>query len=316
MWREWLRRAGLAHEPEIVERRYREEVLGELLALGVEPEVIPNAGATSNGYMIYPYLFHGCFPEIPLAIYRELAVISRIYLSQVVLLDQLFDGDLATRRQPWLAAQWLLQEATRRFQRLLPPESPFWSDHAAIWRSYHAAMALEYRHTGRLIPYPREEFLQTTAGIFSPAKLITSALSTLADRRELLPVLHEAQDLAAAVDQIVDDLDDWRADLRNRRYSFFLTGALERLAMPNPEEVTEEDLAEVIYLQGYYEEFAEYGIQLVEALADRAARLNSSGWVWAVSALRDKLTGRLRAMRRVRQRLGDPGTLRGALINQ
>lgn len=313
MWREWLEPAGLTREPDIVERRYREEVLGELRAMGIGPDLVPNAGPTEGGYMLYPYLFHGCFPEVDLTAFRELGIIARIYLSQVILVDQLLDGDVAARREHWLAAQWLLQEANRRLQRLFPPDSPFWADHTAIWRSYYAAMARERRHTGRPIPYPREEFFQTTAGIFAPAKLITSALATLAGQRAQLAALYEAQDLFAVIDQIVDDLDDWRADLRNRRYSHFLTGALERCAARDPEAVTEQEVAEVIFMQGYYEAFAAFGTQLVEALVDRAARLGAPGWSWAVSALGNKLTGRLAAMRRVRRRLQEAGLAAGSV---
>lgn len=230
----------------------------------------------SSIYDAYPFLFLPAFPGLSPREIVPFAVASRLFASSIFVADDIMD-EPRSRNGPIvdvLRVQAMQAEGYRLLYQLFPSGSKFWDR----FRDYHSAYALacllEMRalrqNAGQLgnQPVSEAELLRIGRGKSGLSRFVVAGLAELSGDESNLPGLLESISHYYMARQILDDLADWRQDLKRGFPSLPLQRALgSRLERLPQAGVDEEKLAMVkLYLQGQ----AEYVLRIAQREADAA----------------------------------------------
>lgn len=185
-------------------------------------QILLSASAVSM-YDCFPYLFGEAFPSVEEADLDRFAVAARLYASSIFLHDKLFDEgaerDSNLRLAPInalriLAMEW---EAYRQLHELFPARSMFWED----FRSYLSHFTRACLEEQRFIKgdrawreFSEELALDIAIGKNGVARATIAGLAEMQGDRSAVRPLNEAIDGYNSARQMLDDLCDWKEDLR------------------------------------------------------------------------------------------------------
>jgi squalene-hopene/tetraprenyl-beta-curcumene cyclase len=197
-------------------------------------------------YDEYPALFAAAFPEVSKRDLATLGEAGRFYAFALFAIDLGLDrdDDDPDRIIP-LEILALLHEAYLALGGLFPASSPFWQDLAGCLHRFTAAMGDE--HLFRRGKRDLSELTVTEATALARdkcalAEVTAHSLGRLAGRHEVCAQVAESIAGYNVACQLLDDLQDWRADAAAGRPSLALAGAL-RAARMRGHELTEDEAA-------------------------------------------------------------------------
>lgn len=172
----------------------------------------------TNIYDGHPYLFVAAFPSLSMADIQPLADAARTFAWSVFLYDPVMDEGSAWAELA-LRGQALQFEAYRQLHRLFPPASSFWERFRGYLRDYLAACGEEQRFmrgARSLTDLGEAEALALSIGKNGVARAAVAGLAALAgDDAPFAPLVDSIDEFYTA-HQILDDLADWKKDLRAR----------------------------------------------------------------------------------------------------
>lgn len=163
----------------------------------------------------------GLSPDTCRLIARGSAYTLLYFLAQ----DELMDERVSDAARTELAAlsSLFFSGLTRRYRSCFESRSPFWSHLDRYVEQWGESVLWErQQHWGQPAPYGERDLL-LVARKAAPLKAPAAAMSLLADKEEVVGALDAMMDNAQLAFQMLDDLRDWRADLANQNYSYFLT---------------------------------------------------------------------------------------------
>ncbi len=174
--------------------------------------------AVKDIYDGQPYLFMAAYPGLDIAAVQPLARAGRTIAWSIFLYDPVLDeggqwAELALRGQ---ALQF---EAYRQLAAVFPPTSSFWDRFRDYLRDYLAACNVEQRFKRgerELHAIDEAEALSMSIGKNGMAKAAVAGLAALAGDDGPYAALIESIDQFYIAHQIIDDLADWKTDLRDR----------------------------------------------------------------------------------------------------
>ncbi|HJY85387.1 MAG TPA: prenyltransferase/squalene oxidase repeat-containing protein [Candidatus Acidoferrales bacterium] len=180
-----------------------------------------------NIYGHFPFVFADAVPEVSLSQLRILSVSALFFLQHVLLSDELLDESHAahfltvTFNNEFHALAWqMLAKAGGR--QPLP-----WGLLGTCYHEYIAAVLAECReHRESPRPFSEQDLIEVVSRRCAASKIISRALCFLGKRPDLAPDLDRSLDHYWVADCMRDDWRDWRSDLREKRYSYFLTRAI------------------------------------------------------------------------------------------
>lgn len=200
--------------------------------------------APGSIYHGYPYLFLGAFPSLARTPERvePLALACRLFADSLFVADDVMDEDPTNRERSAnvLRIQAMQFEAYRLLHRLFPPEARFW-ERMQTYLAVYARACLDEKHfaaprTG-WVDLSEAAALSIARGKSSLAKFAVAGLAELDGDESPLEPLIGALGRYYVARQMVDDLTDWREDLRRGSPSLLLARVA---AMEFPGEGKEE----------------------------------------------------------------------------
>lgn len=140
------------------------------------------------------------------------------------LLDNLMDGHSSGDLKLLPAAAFFHTEFTRVYQQYFSPDHPFWLLFRKAWMRANEATARGACTT----EFGPDEFSAITVAKIAAADIPLAAAAYHMERPDLLPLWLEFCERLARWFQMMDDLFDWRRDLRAGHGSYLLSEARRR----------------------------------------------------------------------------------------
>jgi len=185
-----------------------------------------------NIYSFYPYLFREAFPPVADEVLRRLAWCGRAALDYILLYDYLLDTNRSPDPAILLGSYAFQREWLCKLQGLFSTGSPFW-DYLVQYEVETAQALLDERarRQSPLSPFTMDEVRRQMVGKAALSRLAIVGLACLTDQvnGDKMQGLISSNDLYNFARQISDDLQDWRRDYANRRFSFLLSSAIVSL---------------------------------------------------------------------------------------
>ena len=203
---------------------------------------------------------------------RLIALGNTFWLLYFYLQDEVMDAGPNEYRGHLLPlGNLFFLDAVAPYRSLLDSASPFWTYLEQYLAQWADSVTWEReQHWGQ----PREfepDDLARLAGKSAPLKIPCAALSLLAGRQELLGPLEEMIDNILVLSQLTDDLRDWRQDLAQERYTYFLMQVVADRGLQPPARLTEAQVEQALFVGRVLEELfdliALHGRRAMESIA-------------------------------------------------
>ncbi|HEY6323217.1 MAG TPA: prenyltransferase/squalene oxidase repeat-containing protein [Thermoanaerobaculia bacterium] len=264
-------------------RRQAETTSAAVAALQAAwPDRVILGAAEPSLYDYFPYLFLAAFPALAEADLQQFAVAARLYATSIFLHDKIYDreGEQAATAPlapvnglRILAMQW---EAYRILHRLFAPDASFWPRFQGHLAGFAHALIEEQQFVvgGRpWTEYTEEVALGIARGKNGVAKATVAGLAELARAPDRGEPLAAAIDCFSVAQQAMDDLCDWKEDLRNGVPTLLLARVLDKPPPASPAEL--EPWIESVGREIYYGGHARYSLTLAIASLADADRLTA-----------------------------------------
>jgi hypothetical protein len=242
-----------------------------------------------------PAWFLPAFPGVRDDGARALFVFCRLCAGATLLQDHVVDGDglpadVAPRTMRIMAMQ---TEATLALMRVLPPtRTVFWgrfrdhvSRHTGTW-----ATERSFADGRPWSEYTTDVGLDLARSKHCLADIVVAAMADLAGDDELYAPICASIGALGAAAQMVDDLEDWRDDLRRRQPSILLTRVLD--AAPGADlgadgwRALEARVARTIYYRGHADRVLGLAMTLLDEADQLTARAPGLPWYGVTAEVR------------------------------
>jgi hypothetical protein len=228
-----------------------------------------------------PHAFHIAYLlpfwlEEPFALDRDvcrLVGLSNIFLVLYFMLqDELMDanpGEYQGNLQPLVTFSFL--DVMAPYRCLFGSESAFW----ALLEKYIAQWGLSVTwerqwHWGQVRAFEQADLI-LLARKAAALKIPCAALCLLAGQEEAIGTLEKMVDDLMMSFLLTDDLRDWRGDLAQGNYTYFLTRVMAHRGLGPPARLTETDVENALFVGVVLDEFlelmAEYRRRALESVS-------------------------------------------------
>ena len=258
------------------------------------------AKCNQNLYTYFPFIFQDGFPKITTSQLRNLSISALLLLYHSLLTDRLVDRDKEVAlntaalfaNQGTLLWAWNLLD-TAAGERPLP-----WSDLLADYREFGLALLREsQQHAGKPSAYSDEDLIHIIARKSALAKIITTTMCYLGDRPEAAQYLANSLDSWNLSSNLMDDLEDWKVDLRKRRFTYLLTIAIDELGgwpalCHLNADCMQERIGKHIYSSGLINRYLTRAISCLDVSAESAELAECQRWASYINAYKCRLIAR------------------------
>jgi hypothetical protein len=257
-----------------------------------------------------PHTFHIAylFPfwmQEPFALDRDacrLVGLSNIFLVlHSMVQDELMDaspGEYQGHLQP--LGTFLFLDVMAPYRCLFGSDSPFWAFLEEYVAQWGLSVTWEQQwHWGQVRAFEEADLilLARKAAVF---KIPCAALCLLAGREEIIGTLEKMADDLMMIFLLMDDLQDWREDLAQENYTYFLTRVVAHRGLGPPTGLTEADVEKAFFVGAVLEEY----LELIADYRRRAREIISTldaPHLEAYIALFDQSSGQLREVLEARR---------------
>ncbi len=215
-------------ESEIILTRFRSEI--RRMPIDASAELLEQIDRIKkNDILIWlPYWLTNCMTKkFPLNTIRALSVGNFFATAFFLTQDKLFDGhaDLPDKNaeQTPLLTNVLWYKWLREYQRVFSSDSSFWVLFEQYLAEYTRSIIWEKReHWGKLNDFKEEDFKYLGQKL-SPLKMSSTAICLLDEKKQWITPLSDAIENYHMGYQLADDIRDWKIDLKNQNFTYFLT---------------------------------------------------------------------------------------------
>lgn len=245
-----------------------------------------------------PGLVAEAYPPVAQWKLDEVTVALSLFSDGIVAYDDIIDcapyDPAEARRLPHVAV--LFSQAYRTFAELFGGEPWFWDRLEACFIDYVDALSAETLYANGDDPWrscDEAQLLAIVRGKNGLVRLVDTAVAALAGERESRGMDTVLLDGFVA-HQMVDDLRDWREDIRDGNPSLLLC----RACGGKPSTADADAVGRRLYLDGHVEHVLQISERTLEAAADKASRLGAHGFSAALAKRKQRveaLRGRVEA---------------------
>jgi hypothetical protein len=240
-----------------------------------------------------PWLFWEAFQALDDETFVQLAEAGATFVLASVVLDHLVDGQTAAPGALCLYHQALYSRGVTLYRQALPPASDFWGHFDRLAAEHLAGLAAESAAQARPADYTRETLTTTAHGKVAPIVATLAGFCAAAGQMASFPAMEASLKHISVASQLLDDIGDWQADVREHHLTYFL-------ALLGPAETwSGTDWPEVDTLQGALDaEWADVAQlkrvrQGLEQAIGAAQGLDCPAWVRYVDGYRAITDGHL-----------------------
>lgn len=202
-------------------------------------------------YMNIFYLFEDLFQSINSEDFKKLASFGYCFTRTIVGFDPIIDDKQITnerKRANYKLGFYCLQESVKILMEFFPPESRFWLRFNELQRYYFDAIALEDNLVQGNIEFTEELYLELAKNKTILSLNVISALCHLSGDFTHKEVLEKfLVDLHIGF-QILDDVDDIKKDLQEKRKSYSIS-LIEKSLTENDVEIDKNNFD---YIHKYF----------------------------------------------------------------
>jgi hypothetical protein len=200
--------------------------------------------------------------EEPFTLDRDacrLVGLSNIFLVLYFMLqDELMDsnpGEYQGQLQP--LGTFFFLDVVAPYRRLFGSESAFWADFERSIAQWGVSITWERRwHWGQANAFEPADLI-LLARKAAPLKISCAALCTLAGRQATIGKLDQTVDDLMMVFLLTDDLRDWRTDLAQGSYTYFLTRVMAHRGLGAAASLTEPEVEKALFVGAVLDEYVE-----------------------------------------------------------
>ncbi len=263
------------------------------------PRKVDFSGLLPNcALAIFPLLFIDAFGQVDEERLLHFLSGCKLLAGGLMIADPLFDEDLDREEHTARLLRWhgLQFELGREFALTFTPESMFWQSLREALAEHLGGIAKESIYTARrrrLIDAPESECIAIALAKSCVSRVAIVGLSLLGDdvsRADALVQSIEKQNLAR---QIVDDLQDWKADVRANRPTLVTVRLAAALGVSDTAAPAFDTaaLARELYYGGHAEELLALARANVAAALDAADRERRLPWHTLLEVLDRSVAG-------------------------
>jgi squalene-hopene/tetraprenyl-beta-curcumene cyclase len=222
-------------------------------------------------YDCYPYLFRSLFPKVGAEELHRFSVAGRLFGASVILFDSFLDNGILGKRTRELFSPMAMQwESQKILNRLFEPEAIFWRRFDGFYQEHIRACTEEeeFRSGKRdLSEYTEETSLRITVGKNGMSRAVIAGMVELGGNEEYYAPLIESVNSFNIACQVLDDLLDWKQDLKGLIPSLLLTRVFE--GKPYFSELETDKIAKLIYYKGH----AQYILAIGHEAAEKSLKI-------------------------------------------
>jgi len=173
--------------------------------------------------VLFPYWLIESLP-IKKKVKEDLMLAGAFYSRYILTLDSTMDD---TQKDPQQLPNRLILinilqiKAMELLRQLFPSDSPFWKYYDKYMLEYWKSVAWEKEHSSRIRRWCITD-IERIGGKSAPFKVAGAAIAILANKEEEIAKLEKLIEYSQTAIQMIDDIDDWKDDLINNNYSYFL----------------------------------------------------------------------------------------------
>ncbi|HAC62702.1 MAG TPA: hypothetical protein DCF68_03990 [Cyanothece sp. UBA12306] len=226
----------------------------------------------------FVYLFLKAFHSVNQEKIRLLALTGQLFANSLVLCDEIIDeSSLGFDISSILGLQAMQFESYHLLYQIFPPNTVFWSRFREYLSQYTQACLQEYYFKSGKLPwteYTETAAIQSIKDKTGVAKTAIAGLVELAQDDTYLKPLEESISNFYVANQMLDDLVDWKEDLKLAIPSLLLS----RLIDESPRNKSQEELEKLdktLAYDIYYKEHAHYVLKLALKYLDEAEVLKT-----------------------------------------
>jgi hypothetical protein len=193
----------------------------------------------------------------------RLVGLSNIFLVLYFMLqDELMDCDLGLdQRYLQPLGTFFFVDVMASYERLFGPGSAFWTRFEQTIAQWGLSISWERRwHWGQARAF-EEADLRMLAHKAAPLKIPCAALCSLAGREQAIGTLEKTIDDLMMAFLLMDDLRDWRGDLAQGSYTYFLTRVAAHRGLDPHASLTETDVEKALFVGAVLDEYMEMMIR-------------------------------------------------------
>lgn len=239
---------------------------------------------TLTSFSVYPFLLVSLFPGINTNKVRQLNLASRLMSSAIFIQDKLIDvgADSLIEKSAQLPTDLIrsnaLQfEAYTCLHQLFPAQSAFWQHFRRYYQNYCAAAITQIRYsseTASINECSEKLALETICQKNGMAKAVIAGLCEIASDYTNLELLESAFDCLYIGVQLLDDLQDWKEDLRLK----IPTLLLARVLSGRSKDLSQDQIARIIYYEGHAQYTLKLAIDKIREAEKITAHLPELQW--------------------------------------
>jgi hypothetical protein len=170
-----------------------------------------------------PWLFWDLFACNPDNLFLKVAEGGGCYFLASILLDHLVDGQAQDPGSQALLerALWIHGEAC--FRAVFPADSVFWEQHDRLLAEHETGLVAERKAQDDPEAFTYTNLVSMASSKICPGLVSLAGLAELSGRTHLLATLETSLKNFAVGAQLIDDVQDWHADLAAGHLTYFLT---------------------------------------------------------------------------------------------
>lgn len=271
------------------------------------PQDLPLDGKEQTTVCV-PFLFSPAFPTVSTQQVWNLALAGHLFARSILIWDDIIDHDSSQQHLTMnaLRTQALEFEAYHLLYQLFPPHTSFWKRFQHYLFEYSEALLLKNHFATGKRPwheYSEDLVLRLIEGNAGIARAVIAGLAELDQNEQYLEPFTESLKHYYIAAQMLDDIWDWKEDLRLQRPSLLLV----RASSTPPSPTQQQEVAQTLYYDHHLRYVLELAISSLEKSDDLVAAIPTLPWRLPLKKLRTScetlLTDTEQIIRKNRERL-------------
>lgn len=250
-------------------------------------------------YDCYPYLFRQLFPTVNNRQLHLLATAGRLFAASIIQYDKLVDGHSTNNDAKSLFGPLVMQWETQKILReIFEPKAPFWSRFESYYQDHIKACLTEasFRSQNQSWSEFTEELaLDIAVGKNGISRAVAAGLVGISGDESLYHRLVNAINNFNVACQMLDDLVDWKKDLRDSAPSLLLARLFKQYPAADITQISDNKFIEHTAIRMYYDGHVQYVIEVGLSASDKSLNILKSlngqetDWFKLVSKTKNKL---------------------------
>ncbi|RUT30589.1 hypothetical protein EJP77_12235 [Paenibacillus zeisoli] len=205
-----------------------------------------------NNYISFllPLWLRSC-SELSIQDSRRLSLANIFGMMYFQTIDYVMDSPGETAPELLPLANLLQLEFINIYSSYFPAESPFWNYYRTYLKQWADAVTYENEENYYLDNPVR------MAHKAAPIKLSVAGSLILSEQISLIPKLEEATDYTLITLQMLDDVMDWKKDMKEDNYNSLVAFVRAELQIPTDQAISPEQIEQVIYIKDGLNRYAE-----------------------------------------------------------